>query len=143
MSSAATEPAPSALRPSPAPSSATQATLADDPLRRSAERAQRLSNLVETRRLYRNCVRAQHLLGSPSPVYRPPQLDGEPPAEGADAGGDAGGLASPSASIDAQEDKALKQALDTVAEMALVAEQLKVGAWGKARRESPWAGQRK
>ncbi len=61
----------------------------DDVAARSAERIQRLMTLVETRRLYRNCIRAKCLLELPSPVYRPPpapEAQAEAPALGAAEG---------------------------------------------------------
>eukprot|EP00878_Enallax_costatus_P029321 GHUV01031777.1.p1 GENE.GHUV01031777.1~~GHUV01031777.1.p1 ORF type:complete len:186 (+),score=34.29 GHUV01031777.1:179-736(+) len=37
----------------------------------SAQRVQRLESLVELKKLYRNCIRAESLLALPSPVYVP------------------------------------------------------------------------
>ncbi|KAG2426867.1 hypothetical protein HYH02_014720 [Chlamydomonas schloesseri] len=121
----------------------------DDVLRRSDERVRRLTTLVETRRLYRNLIRAQHLLGLPTPIYvaPPPPPEVEVDSEAAQAGssaaaasvaglsggeelsegtGERPGTAS-TRNPSAEEDKALKGALETAAEMALVAEQLKAG----------------
>lgn len=41
----------------------------------SAERVQRLEALVELKKLYRNCIRAEALLGLPSPVYVAPDSE--------------------------------------------------------------------
>lgn len=53
---------------------------AEDLAARSAERVKRLTTLVETRRLYRNCIRAKYLLEAASPVYKAPQPDLPPAA---------------------------------------------------------------
>ncbi|EFJ48119.1 hypothetical protein VOLCADRAFT_104902 [Volvox carteri f. nagariensis] len=129
------------------------------------ERVRRLNTLVETRRLYRNIVRAEYLLNLGSPLYTPPPPPPPATAESAEesaTSGSSGGVAavgavggwsdvdadrvasagsyssssnssslsltlptSPSPSRGPEEDKALKAALDSVAEMALVLEQLK------------------
>lgn len=39
----------------------------------SAQRVQRLEALVELKKLYRNCIRAEALLALPSPVYEEPE----------------------------------------------------------------------
>lgn len=129
----------------------------DDVLRRSDERVRRLTTLVETRRLYRNLIRAQHLLGLATPIYvappPPPEVDTDAEAaqastsaaaatglssaaglSGGEESGEGSGERAGTASTrgpSAEEDKALKGALENAAEMALVAEQLKVRAgWG-------------
>ncbi|KAG2422678.1 hypothetical protein HXX76_015842 [Chlamydomonas incerta] len=122
----------------------------DDVLRRSDERVRRLTTLVETRRLYRNLIRAQHLLGLATPIYVAP-----PPAPEVDSDSEAAPMSTSTAAVgsaaglpggeesgegsgerpgtastrnpSADEDKALKGALESAAEMALVAEQLKAG----------------
>ncbi|KAG2485057.1 hypothetical protein HYH03_016155 [Edaphochlamys debaryana] len=106
----------------------------EDPTWRNAERTRRLVTLVETRRLYRNCIRAQYLLGTQTPLYTPPPPPPPPEpsteTEGS-AGTDADGAsaravpASPSPSPSPEEEAALKAAVDAAAEMALVSEQLK------------------
>ncbi|GFR42923.1 hypothetical protein Agub_g3924, partial [Astrephomene gubernaculifera] len=168
--SATSQPPP--LEPQPQPQLQQPPPPTDDPTWRSAERVLRLTTLVETRRLYRNCIRALHLLSLPSPLYTPPQQqqaaaeeeqqqqqqadDITPGTPGAgdnidldaveDYYGDDGPTGSPPSSpsssnssgsslirarllggslASSEEDKALKGALEAVAEMALVAEQLK------------------
>jgi hypothetical protein len=39
----------------------------------SAQRVQQLETLVELKKLYRNCIRAEALLGHTSPVYVAPE----------------------------------------------------------------------
>jgi hypothetical protein len=39
----------------------------------SAQRVQQLETLVELKKLYRNCIRAEALLGLASPVYVAPE----------------------------------------------------------------------
>ncbi|GIL75359.1 hypothetical protein Vretimale_8033, partial [Volvox reticuliferus] len=132
-----------------------QSTAEDDPWHTSVERVLRLNALVETRRLYRNIVRAEYLLNLPSPLYTPPPLATGEQAEAASGSSASAGTSSSDGLLDLdpdrlsagssssagsfsstttavtrilsgpEEDKALKAALDSVAEMALVLEQLK------------------
>ncbi|GLI62003.1 hypothetical protein VaNZ11_004577 [Volvox africanus] len=128
----------------------------EDSRHTSVERVLRLNTLVETRRLYRNIVRAEYLLNLPSPLYTPPPVSAGEHAEWLAASGssanasgsssdglmdlDSDRLSNGSSSLAGSfssaasvprilsgpdEDKALKTALDSVAEMALVLEQLK------------------
>ena len=48
-----------------------QAVSATDPIALSAKRVRRLDILVQLRKVYRNLIRAEGLLGLPSPVYQP------------------------------------------------------------------------
>jgi len=43
----------------------------------SAQRVQRLETMVEIKKLYRNIIRAEALLALPSPVYKPPEGEGD------------------------------------------------------------------
>ncbi|GIL51245.1 hypothetical protein Vafri_7097 [Volvox africanus] len=133
-----------------------QSAAEEDSWHSSVQRVLRLSTLVETRRLYRNIVRAEYLLNLPNPLYTPPPSPAGEQAEGLAASGSSasasgssseglmdldsdrlsnGGSSSAGSFGNAasvprilsgpEEDKALKAALDSVAEMALVLEQLK------------------
>uniref|UniRef100_A0A383VBJ9 Letm1 RBD domain-containing protein n=1 Tax=Tetradesmus obliquus TaxID=3088 RepID=A0A383VBJ9_TETOB len=94
----------------------------------SAQRVQRLETLVELKKLYRNCIRAEALLGRASPVYVAPEgaADGTcVPALDDDAYSSMD--SSSSTSLDDEVAERLQQAVELVAEMQLTAEQLKTG----------------
>lgn len=51
-----------------------------DPVNMSADRVKRLKTLVQLRKLFRNLLRAERLLGTTFPVYQKPAQ--EPPRKG-------------------------------------------------------------
>lgn len=81
----------------------------------SDDRVQRLEDLLQLRKLYRNCLRAEYLLVLPSPVYSTLREK------------------SILASLDSEgyteediENEVLNKTLETIAEMQLTADELKV-----------------
>ena len=54
-------------------SSPSEAPVAPDPVKTSAERVKRLKVLVQLRKLYRNLLRAERLLSTSSPVHQKPE----------------------------------------------------------------------
>ena len=52
--------------------SPSEAPVAPDPVKTSAERVERLKVLVQLRKLYRNLLRAERLLSTSSPVHQKP-----------------------------------------------------------------------
>ncbi len=53
--------------------SPSEAPVAPDPVKTSAERVKRLKVLVQLRKLYRNLLRAERLLSTSSPVHQKPE----------------------------------------------------------------------
>ncbi|KAF6258973.1 hypothetical protein COO60DRAFT_1515473 [Scenedesmus sp. NREL 46B-D3] len=120
----------SALEQAPPPAAATAEPAAGSPRRMltgmSAQRVQQLETLVELKKLYRNCIRAEGLLGLASPVYVAPEGD----AAGARVpavDSDAYSSTDSSSSLEDEVAERLQQAVELVAEMQLTAEQLKTG----------------
>eukprot|EP00877_Chromochloris_zofingiensis_P001136 jgi/Chrzof1/11022/Cz05g20210.t1 len=87
----------------------------------SMQRAERLQTLVELKKLYRNCLRAENLLQQPSPVWQQPDRLGDTLHDDTPVV-----LASQDDEEDEYQER-LRVAVDMVAEMQLTAEQLKLG----------------
>lgn len=82
------------------------------------DRVTRLEDLLQLRKLYRNCLRAEYLLSTASPVYEmirkdrnPESFDGEEREE--------------------IENQITNRTLETIAEMQLTGDELKVRACGR------------
>lgn len=100
-------------------SSPSEAPVAPDPVKTSAERVKRLKVLVQLRKLYRNLLRAERLLSTSSPVHQKPE--GVKPSKGRKAKG------VPVPEDNLQEQEMLEAAIEVVAEMQLTADELKLG----------------
>eukprot|EP00879_Flechtneria_rotunda_P008574 GHRR01008984.1.p1 GENE.GHRR01008984.1~~GHRR01008984.1.p1 ORF type:complete len:466 (+),score=187.81 GHRR01008984.1:140-1537(+) len=92
----------------------------------SAERVQRLGALVELKKLYRNCIRADLLLQLPGPIYVAPE-GAHQAAVALDTDAYDSSSTDSSNAVDDEESERLQQAVEVVAEMQLTAEQLKTG----------------
>ncbi|MEW5311407.1 MAG: hypothetical protein WDW38_003126 [Sanguina aurantia] len=103
---------------SPLPS--TTLSRLDDPVSRSADRARRLTVLVELRRLFRNALRAQVMMEMSSPIYIP-----QAPPSSSTTGDAAESDAVDPAVLELEIQEQVKAAVAVVAEMQLVLEQLK------------------
>ncbi len=105
-----------------------------------AERCTRLDVLIQLRKLYRNLLRSELLLKHPSPVYQPLE-EGAAIASSNSAGSSSSGASNVasssssssseggegiSASQEAEAEQRIAEAVETVAEMELTADELKV-----------------
>ncbi|KAL0029741.1 hypothetical protein WJX79_006839 [Trebouxia sp. C0005] len=97
----------------------SEAPVAPDPVKTSAERVKRLKVLVQLRKLYRNLLRAERLLSTSSPVHQKPEE--VKPSKGRKV------KRVPVPEDNLQEQEMLEAAVEVVAEMQLTADELKLG----------------
>ncbi|GAB4813221.1 hypothetical protein N2152v2_000267 [Parachlorella kessleri] len=88
------------------------------------QRAARLEVLVQLRKLYRNLLRASALLEAASPVYQDPDAA---ESSSSNSSSEGGGNGTASSRADEEQQLRIAEAVETVAEMELTAEQLKSG----------------
>ncbi|GBF97790.1 hypothetical protein Rsub_10215 [Raphidocelis subcapitata] len=91
----------------------------------SPARVRRLETLVELKKLYRNCLRADTLLGLPTPIYTLLPLAADD-VRGNGPGRSRAGTPGPQDSLEEEEER-LQAAVELIAEMQLTSEQLRTG----------------
>lgn len=92
----------------------------EDAVQLASSRVSKLEVALKIRKLYRNLLRADGLLGLPSPIYTPDETMQE------DAIGQTAAAASDASDAAAAAQKRVDEAVDYVAELELIAEELRV-----------------
>ena len=83
----------------------------------SSDRVTRLEDLLQLRKLYRNCLRAEYLLALPSPVYESMRQKSDPESYTGEE-------------REEIENQITTKALETISDMQLTADELKVKCQG-------------